>query len=123
MRAEVVRVESCVFRPVAGSAVTGAGSEETGLWNDYELAVVADPGAGLVGRAEALQLAVTGMEEPAAAAFIRLRAPVGHPERPRDQRQRVPPREAEVRVRSLPRIHEIHRPATRSLGLRFVRHG
>src|SRR5262249_38372943 len=90
MGAKVVRVELPVFRPVAGGAITGARSEETGLRHEHELAVVADPGAGLMRRAEALQLPVTRMEEPAAAALVRLRAPVRHPERPRDQRQRVP---------------------------------
>src|SRR5689334_20380176 len=81
--AEVVRLEHRVFRPIPGSTLTGAGSEETGLGHHGEVTVVADPGAGLVRRAEALQLAIIWMEEPAAAALIGLRAPVRHPERPR----------------------------------------
>src|SRR5688500_13284124 len=72
-RAEVMRLERGVLRAETGSALGGARVGGAGLRHDGEVAVVADPGAGLVRRPDALQLAVPRMEEPAATLLVRLR--------------------------------------------------
>ena len=117
----VVRMHLEVFGAIGSGAGFGRVDRFARLRHDREFAVIANPGAGLTRRANALRLACVRVEVPA-VALGGLQTPVGHPERAGDERERVAAREAEVGVGTLQGIDQSTRlgRGVRALSPRFL---
>ena len=82
--AEIMRSHDRLFEAKGGGALPGGQEAPTALRTEQEVAVVADPGTGLVRSADAVDLAGRGSEK--ARSLLGLWSPVGHGEGTGNQR-------------------------------------